>query len=197
MKGKTALVLTLPVVFIMLLLVLPALSPAAELDCTKCHEQLTKGKFVHKALDMGCTTCHGGIDAAAMPHKKKNSRARGLTSDQPELCYGCHDKGNFTKKNVHAAVAMGCTGCHNPHSSDMFALLANKPLQVCLQCHADSAEHGKHARPSGDKEPEDPKKPGRSFYCGSCHAPHSSNTPLLFQFDAQSVTGLCLNCHKY
>jgi predicted CXXCH cytochrome family protein len=243
MQGKTVSMLMLPVVFIMLLLVLPGLSPAAELKCATCHANLTKGKFVHKALGMGCTACHGGIDTKTMPHKKTTAPAKGLTSDQPELCYGCHDKGIFTKKNVHAAVAMGCTGCHNPHSSknarllvsgvpalcltchdkagfshknvhppvasgdcmtchaphssNEMALLHNKPVKVCLQCHPDSAEHGNHAPPSGDKEPEDPKKPGRPFYCGSCHTPHSSNTPLLFKFDAQSTSGLCVNCHTF
>ena len=112
MIGKTVSVSMrmFPVVFIMLVLVLPTLSPAAELNCTKCHGKLAKGKFVHKALSMGCTACHGGIDTKAMPHKKTNALAKGLTSEPPGLCYGCHDKGIFTKKNVHAAVAMGCTG---------------------------------------------------------------------------------------
>jgi len=243
MKGNTVSMRMFPVVFIMLFLVLPTLSPAAELNCAKCHGQLAKGKSVHKALSMGCATCHGGIDTKAMPHKKTNALAKGLTSEPPELCYGCHDKGIFTKKNVHAAVAMGCTGCHNPHSSknarllvsevpalcltchdkagfsqknvhapvasgdcttchsphssDMIALLAKKPYDTCLQCHPDSAEHGNHVPTSGDKVPEDPKRPGRPFYCGSCHTPHSSNTPLLFRFDAKSVSSLCVNCHAF
>jgi predicted CXXCH cytochrome family protein len=241
MQRKIVSPLMLTVIFIMLFL--PALSSAAELKCARCHGKLAKGKIVHKAMDMGCATCHGGIDKSAMPHKKTNALPKGLTSEQPGLCYGCHDKGLFTKKNVHAAVGLGCTGCHDPHSSrngkllvseipalcftchdksgfsdknihppvmsgdcvtchsphssDMIALLVKKPVEVCLQCHADSAEHGKHAPIVGDKEPEDPKKPGRPFYCGSCHNPHSSNTPLLFRFDAQTTSGLCINCHAF
>jgi predicted CXXCH cytochrome family protein len=208
---------------------------------------------MHKALDMGCESCHSGINASTVPHKKTNAITRGLSSDQPELCYGCHDQGMFTRKNVHPAVSMGCTGCHNPHSSknakllrsksptlcfachdktgfsrkvvhspvasgecmtchsphstDEIALLLNKPAAVCLQCHPD-AVHGQHVPsrqlPVSEQaegktlspELQDPLRPDKPFYCGSCHNPHSTENRSLFRFDAKSSRELCIHCHK-
>jgi predicted CXXCH cytochrome family protein len=74
-------------------------------------------------MGMGCASCHSALDAAKVPHKTTNKIAKGLSSAQPDLCYGCHDKTAFGKKTVHAAVGMGCTECHNPHSSKNVKLL--------------------------------------------------------------------------
>lgn len=236
-----------------------------EVDCLKCHGKLKADKVVHAAMDMGCATCHGGIDAAKVPHKQTNKIAKGLTSEQPDLCYGCHDKSAFAKQNVHAAVGMGCTGCHNPHSSknakllkaepldlcytchdkkaftkktvhapvaggmclgchsphasDEMALLLKKPLDVCLECHAEVPKKP-HAvagitasshplEPTSKRKTKqkgewvevtikhkDPARPDKPFYCGSCHDPHSTDSPYLFRFNAKSTMALCGNCHK-
>ncbi len=251
----------------LLLLVLPGSRAfGQETDCLKCHAKLKKEKVVHAAMEMGCATCHGGIDASKVPHRKKNKIARGLTSEQPDLCYGCHDKALFAKKNVHAAVSMGCTSCHNPHSSknakllkaevpglcyachdkkaftrktvhapvaggmclschgphasDEMALLLKKPGDVCLECHEEvlkkphvvatfpSRDHPvlstkKMKVPGEDKkwkmtelDRKDPARPGKPFYCGSCHDPHSTQAPRLLRFNAASGMDLCLHCHK-
>jgi predicted CXXCH cytochrome family protein len=219
----------------------PVLS--AEVNCRTCHEKLVREKVVHPAVEMGCETCHSGIDARAVPHKKTNKLPRGLSSEQPQLCYGCHDAALFTKKTVHPAIAMGCTSCHNPHSSpkanllvsgppglcftchdkagftnkmnnhgpvyagkcltchtphssDEIALLLMPPPDLCLQCHG-TIKHGHHKVLVSGKAMEDPTRPGRPFYCGSCHNPHGSNGMLMFRFDAQSETELCKNCHKF
>jgi predicted CXXCH cytochrome family protein len=261
MRKQTLCISTVPVLFFIIIstsMVLNSRAFAAEPLCLKCHAKLTIGKSVHKALNMGCGTCHSGIDATTVPHKKTNALEKGLSSAQPGLCYGCHDKAiftgkiihpaistgctvchnphsskyvklltsdpktlclschdkaEFTKKNIHSPVASGdCTSCHSPHSSDQMALLLKKPFDVCLQCHP-SSSHGQHIRTpqqqknnqgttisqettSEEAEPQDPLRPGKPFYCGSCHNPHSTNTPLLFRFNAQSVGELCKNCHK-
>lgn len=253
MNMKQFHVLVLPGVFILLFFIFHASAFAAEVNCLKCHAKLTIGKSVHKALNSGCTTCHTGIDASTVPHKKTNVLAKGLSSAEPDLCFGCHDKELFAKKDVHPAIASGCTICHNPHSSknpkllttavpalcfschdkaiftkknihppvaagecmtchtphssNEMALLVTKPIDVCLQCHTDTS-HGKHISSNqqqsngqgGEKkeesEPQDPKRPGKPFYCGSCHDPHSTDSPVLFRFNAQSVQDLCVNCHK-
>ncbi len=229
------------------------LSAAEKSKCLACHKKLTKGKFVHPALEMGCPACHSAIDSRTVPHKKTNALARGLSADQPDLCYGCHDQGMFTKNNVHPAVSMGCTGCHDPHSSksakmlktkvpalcftchdetaftrkvvhppvaagnclichsphatDEMALLRKNPVALCLGCHANAA-HGQHS-PSRQlpvseqatgktKGPvlQDPARPGKPFYCGSCHDPHSADNATLFRFNAKSSKDFCVHCHN-
>lgn len=247
---------------------------AADIDCLKCHGKLTKGPVVHAAVSMGCTTCHTGIDAKTVPHKKSGTAARGLSAEQPDLCYGCHAKEAFEKKTVHAALGMGCTSCHDPHSSntakllkaeapelcftchdrslfskktihapvaggmcltchvphssDEVALLANSPYDLCLTCHSEvlTKPHAKmgytvNPHPIGPikkikgkkvkrKKGEDrkvasaptttiimdPARPGRQFYCGSCHDPHSSDSPRMFRFKAKDDMDICVNCHK-
>ncbi len=231
---------------------------AQETGCVKCHDQLMRGKVIHIVVRyrIGCSFCHSGIIASSVPHKRTNTREKGLIALQPDICYNCHDKGMFTKKDVHAALGMGCTGCHNPHSSDnpkllvsgqpdicynchdkagfskktihspvaagmclschtphasdQMALLMKKPFLVCLDCHGDvltkshlnidstSARHplGEPVKkPSGEKEFGNPAQKDKPFYCGSCHDPHSTDTPHLFMFNAQSPKDLCKNCH--
>ena len=228
---------------------------AAEVDCLKCHADLAKEKYVHQALQMGCTACHEGIDASVVPHKKTNKVAKGLSSEQPELCFGCHDKKSFSKKSVHPALAMGCTSCHNPHSSkipklltaepptlcygchekaefskknvhepvsegmcltchlphssDNPSLLVKEPVRVCLECHPDVRKtphamtgyeapgHPIGLLKRGSKTfPEDPARPGKKFYCGSCHNPHSSDSIHIFRYKANMALDICINCHK-
>lgn len=248
----------------------PAPACAADIDCLKCHAKLTKGPVVHAAVSMGCTTCHTGINAKTVPHKKSGPAGHGLSVGQPDLCYGCHAREAFEKKHVHTALGMGCTTCHNPHSStaaklllsdapelcftchdkkmftrktahapvagglcltchaphssDEAALLTNSPYSLCLTCHGAIAEarHVSGNHPVGPKrKPKlikvkkkkgkvvqeifsvpsptpimDPLRPAREFYCGSCHDPHSADSPKLFRFKAKSDMDICVNCHK-
>lgn len=273
---------------------------AGDADCLACHKSLAEAKVVHPAVQMGCTACHTAVDASDVPHKMKNNIPKGLSAAQPELCFGCHDDKRLKKKVIHPAVQMGCTVCHNPHSSknakllkaelpdlcfnchdkkkfvDKFvhapvgigmctschsphqsdrekllvsappelchtchdkaaftkknvhppvaagmclschaphvapetALLMKEPVQVCLTCHADvrKREHA-IAGLSGEGHPiglslkkkkdiGDPARPGKKFYCGSCHDPHSSDSIHLFRYPASSPMELCSHCHK-
>ncbi|NTU41792.1 MAG: hypothetical protein HGA78_01810 [Nitrospirales bacterium] len=165
--------------------------------CFNCHDKGMFGKeTVHPALAMGCTICHN-------PHATDTPRL--LVSEPPDLCFNCHDKAEFSRQNVHVPVAAGmCTTCHNPHSTAEVKLLNDKAVDVCLQCHGDK-KTTPHAivgfsasgHPIGDKKPlDDPARPGRTFYCGSCHNPHSSDSMRLFRYKADSSFELCVNCHK-
>ena len=222
---------------------------AKEIDCLMCHEPLSKEKVVHPAIQMGCPTCHTAVDASKIPHKKTNKIAKGLSSEQPDLCFNCHDKTKFEKKTVHPAIWMGCTGCHNPHSSanqkllrsnppelcfnchnktefskknvhmpvaggmclschkphvsEHIKLLNKEPVNVCLECHEDIKKKphvisGISGHPIGVQAIDiaDPARQGRKLYCGSCHNPHSSNSPRLFRYKADLHFQLCANCHK-
>lgn len=237
------------------ILFLQSYALGAEVNCLECHDDLAKEKYVHPALQMGCTACHEGIDASVVPHKKTTKFAKGLSADQPELCFNCHDKKDFTRKTVHPALEMGCTSCHNPHSSkipklltaeppklcygcheqkeftkknvhepvsegmcmtchlphssDHPSLLAKEPIRVCLDCHPDvrKTQHAASGYDTpghpigllkrGSKEfPEDPARPGKRFYCGSCHNPHSSDWMYNFRYKASTPIDICINCHK-
>lgn len=171
----------LPTVFLCLL---PAAAFAADVDCLKCHDKLLKGKtVVHPAVQMGCPTCHSGIaDALKAPHKKTTAFAKGLSADQPELCYGCHDKEKFAKSVVHPALQMGCTACHDPHGSNKPKLLSADVPDQCFSCH-DKAEFSRinvHAPVAGGM-------------CVTCHDPHSSAQAVML---VKPMIELCADCHE-
>ena len=238
--------------WIVLLIMLATSTPcrAKEEKCRTCHATLTRGASVHRAFERGCAVCHTDIDARSVPHRSTGPRDHGLTQDLPGLCFGCHDSSAFTRKTVHGALGVGCSTCHDPHSSkykhllkanerevcfachdrtgfarntvhaplaqggcmtchephssDQTALLVKRPIEMCRQCHQ-GTPHGTHFRPRKiltgatgtpeHQEPEDPRRPGKPFYCGSCHDPHSTDTPLLFRFKARSASELCNGCH--
>lgn len=175
--------LPLPLFFLFtsLLIFQPGAAHAAENICIECHEDLAKAKVVHAALEMGCTSCHGAIDAGDVPHKKTNKSAKGLSSEQPQLCYDCHDKAKFTKKTVHAAIDMGCTGCHDPHSSKNAKLLKTSLPELCYGCHEKEKFSGKSTH-----------SPVAEGDCTGCHDPHSSDAGKLL---ASAQPDLCFNCH--
>jgi len=160
----------------------PGPSGPSAINCLDCHSELAPEKGAHPAVAMGCVSCHTGIDASDVPHKIKNKIAKGLSAEQPDLCYGCHDKSNFEKKVVHAAVSMGCTGCHNPHASKNSKLLTAEIPGLCYACH----EKGKF----GKKTVHPPVESGM---CLSCHSPHASNDAALL---LQPVGKLCTTCHE-
>jgi predicted CXXCH cytochrome family protein len=151
-------------------------------------------KFVHAAVGMGCTGCHN-------PHASKNEKL--LPAAGSDLCYPCHDKALFTKKNVHSPVAAGqCMACHSPHSSDAASLLKKPVVELCGTCHAGKSS-GKHILAGyglGDRHPttgmSDPGHPGMEFSCVSCHDPHSSDGKFLFTSGTSSAGNVCLLCHK-
>lgn len=153
----------------------------SEVDCLMCHEQLSKEKVVHPALSIGCPTCHSAIDAKDIPHKKTNNIPKGLSSAQSDLCFNCHDKAMFSKKTVHPALGMGCTVCHNPHSSKNAKLLNSEPPDLCFNCHDRAEFTKKNVHP-----------PVAGGMCTNCHNPHSTDFTSLLLKD---VNSLCFNCH--
>jgi predicted CXXCH cytochrome family protein len=170
--------------------------------CYKCHDKLTfMGKIIHAPVGIGmCINCH-------VPHQSDNEKL--LQSQPPDLCYNCHDKAGFSRKNIHSPVAGGmCLTCHRPHVSEYFALLNRDPINVCFECHSDvrkkphavagfsGAGHQLGLTRKGKRNIDDPARPGKRFYCGSCHNPHSSDSIKLFRYEVKSSSGLCTYCHK-
>lgn len=182
-------------------------APRAQgIDCLQCHQALSKAKVVHGALQAGCALCHAGIDATTVPHKVVGKFAKGLTAEPPGLCHQCHDRSAFEGKLVHAPVSSGlCAMCHNPHASNHTALLKKAPASLCLDCHADIkarphvlAGFGGRGHPLGDeRSAQDPLRPGKPFYCGTCHEPHRAGLARLLRADLRSSAGFCQTCHKF
>lgn len=168
--------------------------------CLTCHEKPKfKNKSTHAALDKGCSGCHD-------PHSSKHKKL--LKSPTPDLCYTCHDKKGYSGKGVHDAVKSGnCRSCHDSHASENAGLLKKPPAEVCLECHDDIKEaphlvagFSRNGHPLGDekraKPVEDPLRPGKPFYCGSCHQPHKSDFPKLQRLDPKQSMGICQKCHQ-
>ncbi len=89
--------------------------------------------------------------------------------------------------NVHPAVSMGCSSCHeavsqkHPQKSVKTFKLVQEPPALCATCHTP---------PFGTKKyVHDPVKNGM---CTSCHDPHASAQPKLLLKPANE---LCLMCH--
>lgn len=172
--------------------------------CLGCHASLTQKPVVHAAVRVGCTICHADIDASATPHRSKGRFAKGLAAETQALCVKCHETKLFEGKVVHGPVATGmCLGCHNAHSSDHQGLLNKAPAALCLDCHPEIrkgphviAGFSRSGHPLGNEKKEvgDPLRPGKKFYCASCHEPHRSDRPRLSRFDKGMVS--CQKCHK-
>jgi len=175
------------------------LSSAEPELCLTCHEKPKfKNKSTHAALDKGCSGCH---ESHSSKHKKL------LKSTTPDLCFTCHDKKGYTGKGIHDAVKSGnCRSCHDSHASEHAGLLKKPPAEICLECHDDIKEaphvvagFARKGHPLGDekrpKPVEDPLRPGKPFYCGSCHQPHISAYPKLLRIDPKIAMGSCQKCH--
>jgi predicted CXXCH cytochrome family protein len=87
------------------------------------------------------------------------------------------------KKNVHPALAAGCTACHNPHGSAFPKMLAAEGEQVCFQCHSDIADVVAKAAVA---------HPAVQMGCPSCHSPHASDEEKLLLHDVKET---CTSCH--
>ncbi len=169
-------------IFLAIFILLCGSYSSAQMDCAMCHGDLASKKVVHAAVHMGCETCHTAVDPSDIPHKIKNKVSKGLSSSEPDLCFTCHDKSKFSKKYVHSAVSMGCSNCHNPHSTDNEKLL-NSPLpDVCYNCHD-----------KGGFSKSNVHMPVAGGMCMSCHDPHSTDNPVLLN---KAFNGVCIDCHQ-
>jgi predicted CXXCH cytochrome family protein len=74
--------------------------------------------------DRSCNDCHD------------SQGSNKLNSNEPDLCYECHDEYKEEFEFLHGPVSSGyCTACHNPHVSENENLLITKKQDICLFCH--------------------------------------------------------------
>lgn len=177
-----------------------AQTPAPDNLCRDCHEDMAKVVVAHK----NCRGCHATIDPRVIPHSPDGKKARQVVAAGPEMCLACHDRNKFQGKGTHAPTGLGqCLLCHNPHASEHVRLLIKKPVELCLDCHPDIVkgvhnlnEFSPSAHPMGNEKIPigDPLRPGREFYCGSCHNPHRAEFPKLSRYGSGMMW--CIKCHK-
>ena len=83
-------------------------------SCLQCHEEKSKGKSVHSAIQMGCLSCH------EVRVNKDVTRVKLITAVPYKLCFNCHAEKDAAqiKGHVHEPAVRDCLSCHDPHTSN-------------------------------------------------------------------------------
>lgn len=157
--------------------------------CLACHEDKTKGKFVHSAMAMGCMACHEIRVNRDITHVKL------ITATPYKLCLTCHaDKdASQIKGKVHPPAVRDCLTCHNPHTSEnknqlLKPLSGDKKENLCLTCH----KQGEDVSEKGSRHP------ALDMGCDSCHTVHKTGERGRREFDfhlTKDAPSLCVDCH--
>ena len=166
------------------------LDPKADAStCLQCHEDKTKGKSVHSAMQMGCLTCHEVRVNKDVTHVKL------ITATPVSLCVTCHadKKASDIKGTVHPPAVRDCLACHDPHTSDNKNQLL-KPESgdakdnLCLTCHTTGMN-----MPTGGS-----RHAALDMGCDTCHLTHKTGPEPTIdnKFHLTKATpALCVDCH--
>ena len=157
--------------------------------CLECHEDKSKGKFVHSAIATGCLSCHEIRTNRDVTHIKL------IEATPVKLCLQCHSDKDAAqiKGHVHPPAVRDCLTCHDPHTSDnKFQLLkpmsGGKGENLCLQCHN-----------TGVNTPKDGSHHAAlDMGCDTCHTTHKSGPGQSLELKFHLTKGtpaLCLDCH--
>lgn len=149
-------------------------APGTNCSTAGCHDDLAQRTHVHGPVAVGsCDACH----AAEQPGHKFPLKREGDAA-----CKLCHVVLSG-KPFQHAAIKQsGCTGCHDPHGSNLkFLLAADTPEASCRKCHpAAGSVKFKHG-------------PFAAGACTVCHLPHEADNPML---TIRTGPAHCFRCHK-
>lgn len=146
--------------------------------CLECHDNVKKGKNLHKPVADGCSDCHA-------PHSADN-----LAMAQ-KSCTNCHDMtGGSEVSKLHGGLPLkitDCRLCHEPHSSDQPKLLKKKTHFPLTQAKCDAC-HGT----GGDKSLKVTKMADR---CDKCHSTIRDLTGRGAALHDPVAEGSCTECH--
>ena len=178
------------------------LYPKGRMDilCFRCH---TKGKewpkksHIHGPVGTGdCTVCHN-------PHADDHTYQ--LWADGAmDLCVSCHrDKRKLSQDGnpnyqAHGILkGRGCIVCHDPHASDNRFQLRHPINELCTDCHLsiDKEKRGHPVKNHPVQGRPDPRRPGRTLACTSCHNPHGSMYRYMLIGDIMG-SQVCSKCHQ-
>jgi len=166
------------------------LDPKADSStCLACHEDKTKGKAVHSAIQMGCTSCH------EIRVNKDVTRVKLITTTPYALCMTCHADKNAAelKGTVHPPAQRDCLKCHDPHVSDnknqlLKATSGEQKENLCLSCH----NTGLNVPEKGSRHA------ALDMGCETCHVTHKTGEIGKQEFDfhlTKAAPALCIDCH--
>jgi predicted CXXCH cytochrome family protein len=157
--------------------------------CITCHEDKSKGKFVHSAIATGCTSCHEVRTVKDVTHIKL------ITATPAALCITCHADKNAAelKGTVHPPAVRDCLKCHDPHTSDNKNQLlkpesGDAKENLCLSCH----NTGLNVPEKGSRHA------ALDMGCDVCHVTHKTGEVGKIEFDfhlTKAPPALCLDCH--
>ena len=157
--------------------------------CLECHEDKSKGKFVHSAIAMGCLSCH------EIRVNKDVTRVKLITTTPYGLCLTCHaDKdASQIKGTVHPPAVRDCLKCHDPHTSDnknqlLKATSGDKKDNLCLTCHT----QGLNVPEKGSRHA------ALDMGCETCHITHKTGAEPTTENRyhlTKSAPALCVDCH--
>jgi predicted CXXCH cytochrome family protein len=157
--------------------------------CLACHEDKTKGKFVHSAIPMGCTSCH------EIRNNRDATYVKLITATPYALCLTCHADKNAAdlKGIVHPPAVRDCLKCHDPHSAEnknqlLKPVVGDAKENLCLSCHKTGL----------DVPDKGSRHPALDMGCDSCHTTHKTGESGKAEFDfhlTKSAPALCMDCH--
>jgi predicted CXXCH cytochrome family protein len=157
--------------------------------CLECHDDKTKHKFVHSAMEAGCLSCH------EIRVNKDVTRVKLITATTTALCISCHadKKAADIKGTVHPPAVRDCLTCHDAHSSDNKNQLL-KPASgeekenLCLDCH----KTGLHVAEKGSRHA------ALDMGCDTCHTTHKTSAEPTAENRfhlTKASPALCVDCH--
>jgi predicted CXXCH cytochrome family protein len=157
--------------------------------CLECHEEKSKGKAVHSAIQMGCLSCH------EIRTNRDVTRVKLITTTPYALCLTCHADKNAAdiKGQVHSPAVRDCLKCHDPHVSDnkyqlLKASSGDAKENLCLSCH----KIGLNTPEKGSRHA------ALDMGCETCHLTHKTGERGKEEFDfhlTKAAPALCLDCH--
>jgi predicted CXXCH cytochrome family protein len=135
--------------------------------------------------EVTCTGCHS-------PHWGEGPGM--MRGPERLVCLECHSDVRTEIEagaSTHPLEVGGgrCTSCHQPHDAVAGPLLARERAELCAGCHE---SHSRFAHPMGPNVP-DPRTPGQTIDCLSCHYPHASDQKMMLR--ASPERELCVSCH--
>lgn len=135
--------------------------------------------YVHQdQAVLNCTECHR--------LKKGKFDFKRLIPSRANCTTACHQN-RGKAEHVHGPVGAGiCISCHTPHGSFNPGFVPKVGAELCLDCHQGRREE------FTKNVVHSPVEEG----CGECHNPHESPNRYQLEYEGDSLSALCFNCHE-